>query len=115
MNHLPLQLEVRQQIEARIKWVSETPDYKFVADNLDATVSESIEKYSKGFKEHGGSIFDRPLLQEAKAEIIDLNQYLRAMEVKISSITRQLETLKKCVSKGDEHLFERIIDQLNKL
>lgn len=74
-----------------IKTVSNTSDAEWLADALYEHLSDSISKYSKGHKEHGGSIFDRRLLSEIKAEVIDMNHYTYALETKVTTIIILLE------------------------
>lgn len=72
-----------------------SPDAEWLAEALYFGNVESIAKFSKGFEEHKGSIFDRALLQEAKAEIIDMNHYVRALDTKVKRVIEKLESSMK--------------------
>ncbi len=81
----------KDSILAAIKAVSTTPDAEWLADILYDGLSDSIGKYVSGHKEHGGSIFDRPLLPEIKFENIDQMHYIRAIETKVNNLIKRLE------------------------
>ncbi len=54
----------------------DSENQKFVVDTLQEFVFEAVVKYVKGQKEHGGKLWERDCLEEAKLENIDQMWYL---------------------------------------
>ncbi len=57
-------------------------DIIFMHRTLDSFVVEAKGKFQAGAFEHGGSIFDRETIQEARKEVIDLMFYLGTLKEK---------------------------------
>jgi len=49
---------------------------------LDSFITEAKGKFQVGAFEHGGSIFDRETIQEARKEVMDLMFYLGTLKEK---------------------------------
>lgn len=55
-------------------------DRALMTRDLSEFVVESIQKYEKGQKQHGGRLRDRALLNDMKEELHDLFHYLRTLK-----------------------------------
>lgn len=53
---------------------------KQMANDLAAFCVDALSKFGNGQREHGGSITDRDLQAEVRAELLDLFWYTRAMQ-----------------------------------
>lgn len=57
-------------------------DIIFMHRTLDSFIIEAKGKFNAGAFEHGGSIFDRETIQEARKEVMDLMFYLGTLKEK---------------------------------
>lgn len=68
-----LELIIHRSEKEGVRFV--VSELEFMAIALDTFLSDAIDKYIKGQKEHGGSILDRDLDHEIYQEHIDLFWY----------------------------------------
>lgn len=85
-------MTLKEQLLDVISQTSDTPDKELLANTLVAYVSDATHKFLRGYKEHKGSIMDRPLLQDLKEENIDTLFYISAIETKRNLIIQELQT-----------------------
>lgn len=71
----PLILDLVQRRSEAAELSLSISEMTWMAFCLDQYVSDSIDKYIKGQKEHGGNILDRDLDHEIYMESIDRNWY----------------------------------------
>lgn len=73
--------DIREMIEARAQKAEVAlgqGEVTFMATAIDNFISDAIDKYIAGQREHGGSLLDRDCTQEAYKELIDGFWYNRA-------------------------------------
>lgn len=98
------------QMRLRVKQGTDSPDIDIVAINLESFISQSIKKYDKGWKEHGGSILAKACLREARQEIIDLNFYLGAIEEKKKDVVSELANILSLIDNAPRMAEQRLKD-----
>lgn len=61
-----------------------TPEQeKHLQEIKDNFVKEVDKKYRAGQKEHGGDLWDKPMIDNALEEVLDLYVYLRTLKKQI--------------------------------
>jgi len=58
-------------------------------------------KYTRGQKEHGGNLWDRPVLRDLVDETTDFNTYLITFEQQLNLMHEKLRNARWLISNGD--------------
>jgi len=67
-------------------WTSlDEASIRFLRETLGEFVEKAVDKFVRGQKEHGGIIYERPMLPELKKELIDSIFYLAGAQKRLDT------------------------------
>lgn len=64
---------------------------------LGTTFARVTAKYRKGQAEHGGNLWERPLLKDLAGEVTDLNCYMVTLEHKVAQLSNLVADIQQIV------------------
>ena len=88
-----------------------TPEqHAHLAEIQEDFIKASNAKYRRGQAEHGGNLWERPVVTDLGDEIIDLVIYYHTVRNRINSIPRLVDEARDALSRGHVRAVEDALD-----
>lgn len=93
-----------------------TPAQELHLQEIITTACRRLEaKYRRGQEEHGGDLWDRPVLNDATDEVIDLLTYLHTARSQRDDIYQTVIQARNHLSRGEISAVEEALDFIHHL